>query len=221
MPGLKIARSRFGFLFAFATIGFAVPVTAGAEEKVRVACVGDSITWGAGVKNRAENCYPKVLGNLLGEKYEVKNFGKSGYTLLKKGDRPYWPTIKAVDAFKPDVVIIKLGSNDSKPQNWKHREEFDDDLAAMVGHFKELPTRPEVWVCLPAAVVKSNFGITDEVVRQQLPIIREVAKAQDVTVIDTYTPFVNRKDLMVGDGVHPNAAGAKVLAETVHMALAP
>ena len=221
MATLRATVWRLGFLIALAAICFAVPASAAEGEKVRVACVGDSITWGAGVKNRAENCYPKVLGKLLGEKYEVKNFGRSGYTLLKKGDRPYFPTIKAVDAFKPNVVIIKLGSNDSKPQNWKHKEEFDDDLVAMIKHFRGLPSKPKVWVCLPAAVVKSNFGITDAIVREQLPIIRAVAKAHDAPVIDTYTPFVKRKDLMVGDGVHPNAAGAKVLAETVHKALAP
>ena len=52
-------------------------------ETTRVACVGDSITFGAGVKNRGKNCYPAVLGNLLGEGYEVRNFGVNGATLLK------------------------------------------------------------------------------------------------------------------------------------------
>src|SRR5882757_5476065 len=57
---------------------------------IRVACVGDSITFGAGVENREFNCYPVVLGKLLGRRFEVKNFGVNGATLLKKGDLSYW-----------------------------------------------------------------------------------------------------------------------------------
>ena len=108
--------------------------TVRAAEVVRVACVGDSITYGAGVANRGKNNYPKVLGGLLGAGYESRNFGVSGATLLKKGDLPYWRTgaFKAATEFKPHIVIIKLGTNDSKPQNWKHRAQYAVDLAALV-----------------------------------------------------------------------------------------
>ncbi len=125
--------------------------------KVRVACVGDSITYGAAVEDRANNCYPAVLGKLLGDKYEVRNFGVSGATMLKKGDKPYWKEKAFTQAadFAPNIVVIKLGTNDTKPQNWKHKAEFEADARAMVRHFKELAGKPKVFVALPAAVPTS------------------------------------------------------------------
>lgn len=188
-------------------------------EKIRVACVGDSITYGYGIEDRERRSYPAVLQRLLGPRFEVGNLGVSGDTLLKEGDQPYWTHIEEVDAFKPDVVILKLGSNDSKPQNWEHREQFDDDLSAMIERFKELPSEPKVWVCYPAAVYEDQFGIRDKIVRQQRPIIDEVAGAHEVPVIDTYAPFKGRGDYFLDDGVHLNAAGARVLAEKVYVAI--
>ena len=90
----------------------------GADGPIRVACVGDSITYGSGVENREQNAYPAVLGRLLGERYEVRNFGVGGATLQKRGDKPYWSldAYKDVTLFKPHIVVIKLGTNDSKPQ---------------------------------------------------------------------------------------------------------
>jgi len=85
---------------------------------VRVACVGDSITFGAGVEDRDKNHYPAVLGGLLGTSFDVRNFGRSGATLSSSGDLPYRDTdeFKAATAFAPDVVVIKLGTNDTKPR---------------------------------------------------------------------------------------------------------
>src|SRR5882672_9957229 len=80
------------------------------QGTIRVACVGDSITFGAGVENREINNYPVVLGRLLGSRFEVRNFGVSGATLLKKGDKPYWnePAFKQVDGFAPQAVLLML-----------------------------------------------------------------------------------------------------------------
>ena len=60
-----------------------------AQNKVKVACVGNSVTYGAGIENREINAYPAQLQRMLGDGYEVMNFGKSGATLLNKGHRPY------------------------------------------------------------------------------------------------------------------------------------
>jgi hypothetical protein len=81
------------------------------KETIRVACIGDSITFGGGVHDRTKNSYPVRLGKLLGKKWETKNFGRSGATLLKKGELPYWrvPEYRQAMAYKPHVVIIKLG----------------------------------------------------------------------------------------------------------------
>jgi lysophospholipase L1-like esterase len=189
-------------------------------EKVRVACVGDSITYGACVADREKNCYPAVLGGLMGDPYDVRNFGVSGTTLLKKGDHPWWnvDAFKNATAFDPNIVVIKLGSNDTKPQNWKNKADFETDYKALIQHFRGLPSKPAVWVALPVPVLKENFGINKKGVDEQQLIILKVAKDEGCPVIDLYKA-VATPDLFDQDGIHPNAAGAKKIAETVYASL--
>lgn len=190
------------------------------DAKIRVACVGDSITAGSGLADPTTQAYPALLGQMLGERFDVHNFGQSGHTLMKTGDRPYWDKLPRVDQFEPDVVIIMLGSNDSKPHNWEHRAEFGNDLAAMVEHFQNLPSKPLVLLAYPPAVTQSAYGISDEHVKAEQPAYQAVAREKCVQVIDAYTPFVGQF-LLMRDGVHPNVEGAKVLAQTIHDGLIP
>ena len=192
-----------------------------ADKVIRVACVGDSITYGAGVADRGKNNYPKVLGRLLGAGYETRNFGVSGATLLKKGDRPYWKTgaFKAATEFKPDIVIIKLGTNDSKPQNWKFSTQFPADLEAMIAHFRALKSTPIVYLCKPVPVPKTAYGISEAIVGGEvIPYVEAVARKTKCRLIDLYTPLSKMPE-NIPDGVHPNAAGARVMAETVYEAI--
>jgi len=191
------------------------------SHPVRVACVGDSITFGAGVENQPSNNYPVVLGRLLGSQYVTKNFGVSGATLLKKGDQPYWkePAFKAVGQYEPDVVVIKLGTNDSKPQNWKYGADFEIDLLAMIDHFQALPSKPKIWLCLPVPVYEDKWGINEKIVKGEIiPKISQVAAEKHLPVINLYAALSNQPDLFP-DQIHPNAAGARVMARTVYVAL--
>ena len=191
------------------------------EEVIRVACVGDSITFGAGVENRGQNNYPKVLGRLLGAGYETRNFGVNGATLLKKGDKPYWKTgaFKAATGFKPHIVIVKLGTNDSKPQNWKHKAQYAADLAALADHFASLPTRPKIWLCKPAPVYRDRWGINEKAVKGEvIPLLEGVAKKKKLPIIDLYKALSGIKQHFP-DGIHPNAKGAEILARAVYQAI--
>lgn len=191
------------------------------KHPVRVACVGDSITFGSQIEGRETNSYPAVLGQLLGSKFVVKNFGVSGATLLKKGDKPYWglSALKKASEFGPDVVVLKLGTNDSKPQNWKHGDEFENDLRAMVEHFQQLPSKPRIWLCLPVPVYETRWGINNLVVQGQvIPRIEKVATEKGLPVIDLYTALLGQP-LLFPDKVHPNAAGARLMAQTIYTAL--
>lgn len=184
---------------------------------IRVACVGDSITFGAGVENREANSYPAVLGKCLGQRYETRNFGVSGATLLKRGDLPYWKldALRDVEGFGPQVVIIKLGTNDSKPQNWRFKSDFESDLRGLMDHFQHLPSKPRLWICLPAPVYQDRWGINEATVRDELiPSMRKVAAERGVPVIDVHAALANRPDWFP-DGVHPNAAGAANLAQVI------
>ena len=134
------------------------------DETIRVACVGGSITFGAGIKDRKNHNYPLVMGKSLGDSFDVRNFGVSGATMLKKGDFSYWerPEFKQATEFNPHVVIIKLGTNDTKPQNWKHSAEYAADYKAMIDHFAALPTKPKIWLCSPAPVYQTRWGISEK-----------------------------------------------------------
>ena len=57
---------------------------------IKVACIGDSVTYGSGIEDRDNNSYPAQLQKMLGDEYVVGNFGKPGATLLVKGHRPYF-----------------------------------------------------------------------------------------------------------------------------------
>lgn len=207
-------------MFLVTLVGFAAPVAADDpgedRDRVRVACVGDSITFGSGVEDREKNAYPSVLGRLLGDGYSVRNFGVSGATAQKRGDKPYW-TLDAfndVAEFDPDIVVIKLGTNDSKPHNWHGKEFYETDLQALVEHFRELPQKPQVFLCTPAPVYKDAFTIRQAVVRDEVvPAVQAVAERTETPVIDLYRALWEKTDFP--DGVHPNASGAAKIAEAV------
>jgi lysophospholipase L1-like esterase len=183
------------------------------KEKVKIACVGDSITAGP---------YPGQLQKLLGEKFMVKNFGNSGSTLLKHGDKPYDKQKSYTDAlaFKGDAVVIMLGTNDTKPQNWgKHKDEFVADYKALLAEFAKAENKPRIFVATPPFVPgKGNYGINEAGVLEELPMIEALAKEAGVGIIDQHAATKD-KDELFPDRVHPNAAGAGVLASTVYKAL--
>ena len=191
------------------------------SNPIRIACVGDSITFGAAVKDRTQNCYPAQLGRMLGEGYTVTNFGVNGATMLKQGDKPYWKLnqFKAAQELQPEIVIIKLGTNDTKPHNWAHKEQYKADYLEMINTFKALESKPAVYICYPAPVVGERWGINDAAVRGEvIPLLDEIAKAGNVRIIDLYAPLKDKPELLP-DKVHPNADGATVIAETVKQSI--
>lgn len=206
-------------LCLLAPIAWSAPIDpADYKHPVRVACVGDSITQGSGTKG---NPYPKQLQSLLGDKWEIKNFGVSGRTLLRKGDFPYWneKAYQNALAFEPDVVIIKLGTNDTKPQNMKHEAEFLTDYRDLVKSFLELKSKPRVYLCRPVPVIgKGNFTITEENLQILISKMDTLAKEMNLEVIDMYAAL-NGKPELIPDKVHPNATGALEMARTAYTSL--
>ena len=160
------------------------------KDAVRVACIGNSITFGAGIKNRSRDSYPSVLARMLGDSYWVKNFGVSARTMLNKGDHPYMnePAYKNALAFNPNIVVIKLGTNDSKSFNWKYKADFMKDAQNMINAFKGLPSQPKIYLCYPSKAYLTGDGINDDIISKEIiPMIKKLAKKNDLSVIDLHT----------------------------------
>lgn len=191
------------------------------KDAVRVACIGNSITFGAGIKNRSRDSYPFVLARMLGDNYWVKNFGVSARTMLNKGDHPYMnePAYKNALAFNPNIVVIKLGTNDSKSFNWKYKADFMKDAQTMINAFKGLPSQPKIYLCYPSKAYLTGDGINDDIISKEIiPMIKKLAKKNDLSVIDLHTAMDGMPELFP-DRIHPNEKGAQVMAKAVYQSI--
>lgn len=191
------------------------------KDAVRVACIGNSITFGAGIRNRSRDSYPSVLARMLGDNYWVKNFGVSARTMLNKGDHPYMnePAYKNALAFNPNIVVIKLGTNDSKSFNWKYKADFMKDAQTMIDAFKGLPSQPKIYLCYPSKAYLTGDGINDDIISKEIiPMIKKLAKKNDLSVIDLHTAMDGMPELFP-DRIHPNEKGAQVMAKAVYQSI--
>ncbi len=207
------------------------------RKPTHVACVGDSITAGAGSSSPSKN-YVEQLQGLLGSDVQVENFGRSGATMLSAGfgDLPYDDQVEYTNAtsFVTNAganavvsVVIVLGANDSKPYNWepngkpKNDQQFLSDYRALVEHFAGLPSKPVIYLGLPMATGNNPCcNIRGNVIHdEQVPLIQALALEKHLPVIDLNTPSTGHPEYF-GDGVHPNDAGYLVMAMLVQQGLA-
>jgi len=192
------------------------------QDKIRVACIGNSVTYGYGIEDRESSSYPARLQAMLGEKFEVRNFGFSGATMLKKGHKPYRekpPFAEALE-FKPHIVVIHLGLNDTDPRNWaEYKNEFIPDYLEMINVFENLDTdpAPRVWICRMTPIFswhkRFKTGTRDDFWAIQ-EAIESVSDKENVTLIDLHSPLQTRPDLFP-DALHPTEEGADIIAGTV------
>ncbi|MFC1795373.1 GDSL-type esterase/lipase family protein [Planctomycetota bacterium] len=182
--------------------------------------VGDSITYGYGLSNRVTDCYPAQLAGILqsyDSEWETQNFGANGATLLRNGDQPYIRkgVYNPALVSEPDVVIIMLGTNDSWPSNWTHKEDFIPDYLALIDAFAELPSHPKIFICYPPPIFGRPWNLDNIAVRDEIiPLIDQLPTYKEVQLIDLYTPLEDSRHLLP-DGCHPNTEGARVMAEVI------
>jgi lysophospholipase L1-like esterase len=182
----------------------------------KVACIGNSITYGAGLANRTTNSYPAQLDKMLGGNYDVRNFGVSGCTMLKAGDKPYWQESEYNNAlaFAPDIVIIMLGTNDSKPWNWTTANSllFESDYKEFINNFRNLASKPKIIISYPCKAYSTAFGISDSVITNAIrPIIKKISFDMGITLVDMYAE-TSGASYFFPDGIHPNVAGTRKIA---------
>lgn len=191
-------------------------ISCASEPKIRLTCIGDSITEGAGVKDLSKHSYPSVLAAKLGAKYEVLNCGQGGATMLQMSDHPYVSTNEWYNAqmFSADITLIALGTNDSKDHNW-NQNRFEQDYRQMVSFLKKLNPEMKVYVCLPPPAFNHSWGINDSTIQDGvIPVIKRIAQENGLKVIDFNSPLKNKQDLFP-DGIHPDEEGAAFLAELI------
>lgn len=191
------------------------------EQRIRVACIGDSVTKGYGLKNPESQSYPAQLQTLLGSSYQVENFGVSGTTLLSKGHRPYILTdeYQRALAFKPQLVIIHLGLNDTDPRDWPiYRDDFVADYLKLIHSFQSLEKKsPRIFICRMTPIFNAHPRFksgTRDWFWQIQEKIEQLAKAAQVELIDLHTPLYSNPDLFK-DALHPDQTGAGIIGKTV------
>ena len=184
------------------------------ERTIRIACIGNSITIGSG----GASSWPMQMGAELGDHYSVRNFGVSGTTLLRKGDYPYWneENLALAQEFDPHILIITLGTNDSKPQNRIHLTDFYQDYLDFINLFRQNGRDPQIYLGNPCPVWGDGgaSGINGTVLREQIsPIVDSVRTAAGCFQIDWYRAMQSHSDLFP-DGIHPNETGYAMMGDT-------
>ena len=225
--------------FASAALVLFAALTAHSSDAIKVACIGDSITYGLGLADRAKESYPaqlqKLLDELGPEKYEVRNFGNSGRGIYldsmrgneKRGFR-YMPEHKAALEWKPDIVICNLGINDNgeyikEYTGGRKRGQFEGDYLALLDDYRKANSNAKfyIWTKLSPLAEGQKFYRSPEPFLMQADL-EAVAKKMDAVGLDMQEPLREKMDeIFARDKIHPNAEGAKIIAETTFEAVAP
>lgn len=199
------------------------------EGQIKVACVGDSITYGHGISNWPKNNYPKLLGGLLGDGYHVQSFGVSGRCVQDHSDQPY----RALEhyqnslAYEADILVFMMGTNDSKPENWQGEEAFKSAVEELLDSYLSGEKKPLVYLCTPATAFftegftgdLTNYDIQPEIVNVIDGIMRQIAEERGYPIIDIHTLTAENPQWFAKDGVHPNNEGAAAIAEKIYTEL--
>lgn len=182
----------------------------------KIACIGNSITAGAGLQKAYQDSWPIQLRTLLGAGYYTENLGVSGTTMMKTGDSPWWNQhqYSAVKKLQPDVVLISLGTNDSKTYQW-NASNFKKDYLALIDSLTKISSHPHFYLLTSAKAYSSIYSISDNnIYNGVIPVLKEISSERKIPLIDTYSATLNMSSNFP-DGVHPNAAGAQAFATHV------
>lgn len=225
---------KFGFLSVSAMVSAAVAAVAATSAFAagKVACVGNSITYGYGIESWPDQTsYPHHLQEMLrgdapGD--TVENFGVSSLTVRKDDQASYWKGHRFAPAieFAADTVIIELGTNDSKAYaKWNNAAQNAAVDSAIVADFESLidtfqvKSKPHIFICLAPYVNNVDWNILDTaVVNRVNPAILRAGLEKGVSVIDLHSRFsyLENPTWYLSDVVHPSVEGAKHLAEIVY-----
>jgi len=199
------------------------------QAQIDVACIGNSITSGSGLSAPGSQSYPAQLGVRLGSDYTVKNYGEPGRTALDVDYESYllspyydWSTNNP-----QDVVIILFGTNDSQEKYWADYSQFKEDYLYIMNSYKIYPNHEDPVFCLglppPVFEEHPDYNVSlghlnEPIISEIIPMIKQVAYETGSTIADFYTALDGMPEFFI-DGVHPNVAGADIIAEVAYHAV--
>lgn len=197
------------------------------DAQIKIACVGDSITYGYGLMDWTRNNYPTLLQDLLGDRYHVQNFGANGACVQQDTDHPYtnYNVYPDVATYEADILVFMMGSNDSKPENWKGESAFRVALCTMLDNYSDA----QIILCTPAVCYEVEppeclddgigYELQADVLATIARIIREVAAERNYPLVDIHALTSENPQWLENDGVHPNHEGSAAIAEAVLQAV--
>lgn len=218
---MKFIISCTVLLLVFLFLSACVDKKQGRGARLKVACFGDSITYGFKLADPAHESYPARLRLLSHGRWHVLNFGVNGATLIQKGDIPYTsqPEFQRGRRSQPDVVVIMLGTNDTKNENWQYIDGFVSDYTALIKSVVQFSSRPRVVVCsVPPVFTRYANGINAERVEKLNILVQQAAKMTEVEFLDI-SAAMSGDETFFFDGVHPNARGAQKIADLIFTAI--
>lgn len=189
------------------------------EGKKHIACLGDSITFGAGVNGNPSMTWEVLWNRKIGDDWQVLNYGVSGRTLQDAGDYPYTKDRIYRDslACEADVYLIMFGTNDAKPQNW-NEDRFRRDHEDFVKRYLDLPNHPKVVLLIPPYCFPEGngpiapFGIDVRNFDSIISTVNKTAEKYGLQTVDLYTLTEGHPEWFA-DGVHPNLEENTRIAE--------
>lgn len=187
----------------------------------KVACVGDSITYGFQINNWFSYQYPRLLQILLGDQWYVRNFGLSGSTAMRSANMSFrrFTNYRKSLAFQPDIVVIMFGTNDANPQNWRGEDVYRSEYRDLLRSYQSLSSKPDLFLMTPPAPFRTETE-ADAAMKDHIELEREsiqaLASELNGNVIDLFTEAKEHPDWFQADGIHPNAKGAMEIARLVY-----
>lgn len=184
------------------------------EITLHVACLGDSITYGYKLADPARQSYPSHLTQQSRRRWQVINAGVNGATVINKGNIPITAQKVYQDIIQsnPDIVVIMLGTNDTKDSNWHFINDFVNDYVKMITKIQQLSSKPHVIVCsIPPIFVDYPGGINSEREKEINVLVKKAAEIAGADFFDINKFLLKKPDLFI-DGIHPNTKGTKEIA---------
>ena len=203
----------------FILIGLALSYSSFAQNIVKVACIGNGVTFGIGVENREKNNFPQQLQYLLGENYKVTNFGVVNAPLLNTGNAGYVKTeaFKKSQAILPDIVFLELGLDEIKSMDTVLVSNITNTIESFVDSYLKLSSHPRVVILLPLPIFLNDSSLlNNSVIKNKIiPKIQKIAYEKNLEVLDLFSMFIDKQDLFL-DKVHPSSLGGTLISKRLY-----